>query len=109
MNYLIAYAKISIDKEEGIELQGIYFGGISDTEKEADEIATECVNISKGGTILPTILKLNAPEDLLDTMDIVNSRFETKTKQMREANEILTKSSRTSRRSKKSQIKKLLD
>lgn len=109
MNYLIAYAKISIDKEEGIELQGIYFGGISDTEKEADEIATECVNISKGGTILPTILRLNAPEDLLDTMDIVNSRFEAKTKQMREANEILTKSSRTSRRSKKSQIKKLLD
>lgn len=109
MKFVVAYAKVSIDKEDGIELQGVYFGGIADAEAEADIIATECVNQIKGGTVLPAILQLHEPQDLLDLLDHAHTRFEAKTAQMREANDILTRSVRTSRKSKKSQIKKLLD
>ena len=45
MSYVVAYAKVSIDKEDGIELQGVFFGGVAQDEHEADEIATACVNM----------------------------------------------------------------
>lgn len=109
MNYVVAFAKISIDKDDGIELQGTYYGGIAENEQEADEIATECVNLSKGGTVLPAIIQMNDPHDLLDTLDLAQTRFEAKINQMREANDILTRTARTSRKSKKSQLKKFLD
>lgn len=108
MNYLVTFAKVSIDKTEGIELLGTYFGGLTPDESEAEKIAYDCVNQSKGGTILPAISILRNPEDLLDMIDAAHARFESKTKQMREAHEILNKTARSGRKSKKT-LKKLLD
>lgn len=108
MNYLVTFAKVSIDKVEGIELLGTYFGGLTPDESEAEQIAYDCVNQSKGGTILPAISILKEPEDLLDMIDAAHARFESKTRQMREAYEILNKTSRSGRKSKKT-LKKLLD
>lgn len=105
MIYLVTYAKISIDKEDGIELQGVYFGGLAHTEQEADAIATDCVNSAKNNTILPAIMQLKESHDLLDTLDAAHQRFESKTEQMREVNDILSKSHRYG---KKKKLKKLL-
>lgn len=109
MSYVVAYAKVSIDKEDGIELQGVFFGGVAQDEHEADEIATACVNMVKGGTVLPGILQMAEPHDLLETLDLAFDRFEAKTRQMKEANDIMTRTARTGRKTKKLQPKKLLD
>jgi hypothetical protein len=108
MNYLVTFAKVSIDKVDGIELLGTYFGGLSPDEAEAEQMAHDCVNQSKGGTILPAISILKTPEDLLEMIDVAHTRFEAKTRQMREAHEILTKTTRSGKKSKKT-LRKLLD
>lgn len=87
--FLVAYAKVNIDKDEGIVLQGIYFGGLSSTYSEAETLARECVNTIRGGTIFPRIMKIEEPHRLIDTLYDAADKFEIVTKGMEETNAII--------------------
>jgi hypothetical protein len=89
--WIVAYAKISIDKEDGIALQGVYFGGLGETHDEAELIARECVNTIKGGTVLPRILMITDSYKIIDALYDVHDRFESLTNKMREADDIMTR------------------
>lgn len=88
--YVVAYAKIITDKE-GISLQGVYFGGIGETAEEADEMARECVNNIRGGTILPKVLKITDKGQILDILYDASDRFEQTTTNMQEADKIINR------------------
>jgi hypothetical protein len=89
--YCVSYAKISLDKEDGVELLGVFFGGISHTEQDAEVIAAECVNTTKGCTVIPSILVIKEDMDLLHTMDEACDRFKKKIFQMQEAYSIINR------------------
>ncbi len=89
--FMVAYAKIVVDRQEGIALQGVYFGGIGNTQAEADAIARQCVNTIRGGTILPRILKLDGEHKVIDALYDATERFERVTASMQEADQIINK------------------
>lgn len=89
--YCISFAKVALDKNNGISLIGIFFGGVTTDEDEAAKLATHCVDTIKGYTILPMISEIDGPESLLDILDDATEKFEKKIKQMQEAYVILNK------------------
>lgn len=89
--WVVAYAKILLDKDIGVMLQGVYFGGIGDTPDEAEVIARECVNTIKGGTILPKVVKVTDEFTVIDALYEAFDRFESTTKRMQEAESILNR------------------
>ena len=93
-NFAVAFAKITVDKLNGIEFHGVYFGGVSETSEQADQIARECVNNIKGGTILPRVYKLTNTNNLIDIMYEAADKFEDMVKKMQEADTIMSKANR---------------
>ncbi len=94
MQYLVAYAKIVVDKTTDaarIELAGVFFGGIGETQAEAEAIAKECVNTIRGGTILPRVVKLEGDGQLIEALYDATERFERIAANMIEADAIITK------------------
>jgi len=89
--YVVAYAKIISDKQ-GIHLNGVFFGGIGSTPEEAHDIARECVNTIRGGTILPKVIQVQEKHQVLDALYEAADKFESTTLQMQEANKIITRS-----------------
>lgn len=87
--YCVSFAKVALDKEEGVELLGVYFGGLTYSEEDAELVATECVNSVKGCTVLPTIMPVIEAECLLDLLDDATARFQSKIAQMQEAYHII--------------------
>jgi hypothetical protein len=92
--YMVAYAKMSIDKDAGISLQGVYLGGVSDSHEEAELIARDCVNSIKGKTILPRIMRIDAEYKIIDALYDAHDRFEQMTEKMREAESIMCRESK---------------
>lgn len=86
--FVVSYAKITTDR--GIQLQGVYFGGLGDTQEEADEIARDCVNNIRG-TILPKVTKIDGHNQLLDALYDASNKFELITLQMQEAEKIINR------------------
>ncbi len=68
--YLVAYAKITLDKDDGISLAGVFIGGIGDSKEEADIIARDVVNTVPrgGGTIIPRVTKLVGDGQVIDAV-----------------------------------------
>lgn len=89
--FMVAYAKIVVGKEEGIELAGVFFGGMGDTPQEAETIARSCVNTIRGGTILPRILKLGHDGQVIDALYEATEKFERITANMMESDEIINR------------------
>ena len=89
--FIVAYAKITTDKD-GISLQGVYFGGLGETLEEAEEIARDCVNRIRGGTVLPRVLKIEDKGKVLDALYEATDRFEQTTVSMQEADKIISRS-----------------
>lgn len=87
--FLVAYAKITMDKANGITLVGVFLGGIGDSFQEAETIARECVNTVRGGTIIPRVVKLEGEGKIIDALYDATERFEHVTANMREAEETL--------------------
>lgn len=102
MIYLVAYAKVTIDKTEGIELLGTFFGGVSPSEAEAEDIARTCVNNHKNTTILPLISSMYHPQDILEKLDQMHDRFVKKVKTMQETHQIISASSKIKKKKSKS-------
>lgn len=91
--YVVAYAKITTNKD-GICLQGVYFGGIGSTVDEANQVAKDCVNRVRGGTILSKVIQLEGKNMLLDALMDVSDKFEAITLQMQEAEAIINRTQR---------------
>ena len=89
--WIIIYAKISTDKDNGIGLQGIYFGGQATTFESAEGLARDCVNSIKGGTIIPKIYRLDEDIDLVEAMYTATEKFEKDVERMIEADKIIAK------------------
>ncbi len=89
--FVIAYAKIITDKNDGITLAGVFFGGLGDSLKEAETMAKDCVNTIRGGTILPKVLPIEGKGQLLEAMFDATDRFEQITAYMVESNAIITR------------------
>jgi hypothetical protein len=91
VEYLVAYARVIIDREEGIILEGVYFGGVTSTKEEADTIAHQCVNISRSGTTIPKVALLKEPHLMIDALYELTERFETLVGNMQEADTTVSK------------------
>lgn len=85
---VVAYAKVIEDKDDGIYLQGVFFGGIATTKGEAEQIARECVNSVKGGTILPKLIMTQGKANVLQAMEVAGKRFAQLEVKMFQAEEI---------------------
>ena len=92
--YVVTYAKVLLDKEQGVQLVGTFLGGVCDTPKDADQVARECVNTIKGGTIMPKILSMRGKGLLIDVMYTATDHFESMVVKMQEANSILARGAR---------------
>lgn len=90
--FMVAYAKISVDKDDGISLVGVFFGGIGNTHQEAEEIARECVNTIRGSTtILPKVFKLDGDGKVIDALYDATEKFERVTQSMIETDQIVNR------------------
>ena len=54
----VIYGKVVDDKELGIYIEGVFFGGIAGTQEEAEQLAKTCVNCTVGGVAIPRIIPL---------------------------------------------------
>lgn len=98
VEYIVAYAKFVENKDSGSELSGVFFGGASTSLEKADELAKKCVNSARGGYILPKILELTEPHQVIGALYDVQEQFEKMQKQMAECHSTIT---RTNTRKKK--------
>lgn len=91
--WIVTYARITIDKEHGIVLNGVYFGGLVGNNDEAELVAKECVNTIKGGTILPKIIRLTS-ECIIDALLDAETKFIEMANRMRDADDIINRGNR---------------
>lgn len=87
MTYIIAYGKFVDDKDLGVMLSGVYFGGICESEEEADEVACKCVSETQGGMVVTKIIPFNS--DLRTAIKEIESHFDKMADQMYDNEDIL--------------------
>lgn len=87
-NFLVAYAKITLEKND-VCLNGVYLGGIASDTQEADEMARSCVNEVKGGTVFPKVVRLPTNLSVIDTMYDIMDAFERMVEDMKETSKII--------------------
>lgn len=75
MAYLIAYAKITENKFDGLVMEGIYFGGVAESFEHGENLARECASSIKGGTIIPKVFEMTS-DCFIDALDTATSKFE---------------------------------
>lgn len=75
MNYIVSYAKIQDDKEMGMLMTGIYFGGLCADEVQADKLAKKCVSETQGGIVIPKVMKLKH-RNLLEAVRNMEAMFD---------------------------------
>lgn len=89
--WFVIYARVMDDKDEGIKLVGVYFGGAADTKEAADRIARECINTIKGGTVIPKTFRSDKQWSLRAVMDEATEKFHKIEEQMRTSSEIINR------------------
>lgn len=89
--WVVTYAKIIDDKDNGIKLAGVYFGGVAADKEEAEKIARDCVNNIKGGTIMPRLHQSPNTCNLVHVMAEAETVFKKKESEMIMAASILTR------------------
>ncbi len=92
--FLVAYAKIVVEKDDGIALAGVFIGGIGDTKEEADAIARDVVNTVRGGTIIPRVTKLTGDGQVIDAMYDATEKFDRIVTSMVESDDIISRGRR---------------
>jgi len=80
--WIVVYAKIVDDKENGIRLAGVHFGGTADDKPGAEKVARDCVNTIKGGTIMPRLYQSQGYCDLPRIMQDAEVIFKKKEQEM---------------------------
>lgn len=85
---VVVYGKAVDDKELGIYIEGVFFGGIADTEEEADHLAKVCVNCTTGGVAIPRIIPAGN-KNLHQIFKEAKIRFDKIEREMMETEDIL--------------------
>jgi len=98
---VVMYGKAVDDKEIGIYLEDVYFGGIANTQNEADAIARECVNNIRGGTAIVKIIPIGDRNVLLELFKDAKSRYDKIEKEMIETEAILEANQQRSKSKRK--------
>ncbi len=89
MNTYVLYGKIVEDKENGVYLAGVYFGGIARDLDDAESVAKWCIANIKGGTIVPKIFQADS---IKDAINMALPKFNEMEKHMIEVEDIITRS-----------------
>jgi hypothetical protein len=89
----IVYGKAVDDKELGIYIEGVFFGGVASDQDEADKLATICVNCTNGGIAIPKIIPIEG-DSLHKIFDDAITRFDKIEREMIETEETLLASQR---------------
>lgn len=87
---VVIYGKVIDDKEIGIYIEGVFFGGVANSQEEADQLAKDCVNCT-GGVAIPKIIPIgdkNLHEIFLEAL----RRFDKIEREMIETEDILSAS-----------------
>lgn len=92
--FFVVYAKMVDDKYDGIKLAGVYLGGAGTTQEEAENIARECVNTIKGGTIIPKIIYSKDQHKLIQSMLEIQKKFKKLEEQMLSAQDIIDRNTK---------------
>ena len=88
---VVVYGKAIDDKEIGIYIEGVFFGGIANSQEEADQLAKSCVNCTVGGVAIPKIIPIGN-RDLHAIFRDAITRFAKIEKEMIETEDILSAS-----------------
>lgn len=88
--YMVAYAKFNVDKDQGIILGGVFFGGVGESLGEAESIARDCVNTVRG-TVMPKLIKLESDGQIIDALYDATEKFEKMASDMLEADAIVNR------------------
>jgi hypothetical protein len=84
LGFAVVYAKAVDDKQLGIYIEGVYFGGVGSDRAQADEIAKTCVNEMRGGSAMPKIIPITKPNSLCEIFNEAKRRFDKAERQMME-------------------------
>ena len=85
----VLYGKVVDDKELGVYLDDVYFGGVAGNTEEADEIARDCMNNVRGGTAVVKTLQIEDGNSLLEVFAEARARFDRMEREMVETEAIL--------------------
>jgi hypothetical protein len=86
--FVVIYGKAIDDKEIGIYIEGVFFGGLAPDQIEADKLAKICVNCTVGGTAIPKIIPLGS-KNLHEIFKDAIIRFDRIEREMVETEDIL--------------------
>ena len=92
--HIVCYAKVVEDKEDGVYIDDVHFGGAGITKRDAERIAKNCVSTVRGGTIIPMILETTGKNQLIDIIDKAKARFRRMEDEMAAAEEIIRNNKR---------------
>lgn len=94
--YVVCYAKITTEKSSFVSMSEVYFGGVAQTLQDAEVIARDCVNSSRGGTIVPKIAKTSEDDHgcIIDTLDDLVGKLDDMLVNMQESEIIINNSSK---------------
>lgn len=95
---VVVYGKAVDDKELGIYIEDVYFGGIAANRPEAARVAQRCVNSVQGGTAILRMLPLNGT--LHTVFREAKTRFHRIERDMVEAEAVMEANQRRSRASR---------
>lgn len=98
---VVLYAKAVDDKDMGIYLEDIYFGGVAYSQDCANQIATNCANNVRGGTAIVRIIQVNTRNTMLKVFNEARTRFDKLEREMIETEDILQANDRRAKRRRK--------
>jgi hypothetical protein len=84
----VIYGKAVDDKELGIYIEGVFFGGVAQSQDEAEQLARTCVNCTVGGTAIPKIIPVG-DKNLHQIFREAKIRFDKIEREMMETEAIL--------------------
>ena len=85
---VVIYRKAIDDKEIGIYIEGVFFGGVAEDQEEADRLARAAVNCTVGGTAIPKIIPIG-DKNLHQIFKEAKTRFDKIEREMMETEAIL--------------------
>jgi len=85
---VVVYGKAIDDKEIGIYIEGVFFGGVAETQEEADQLARVAVNCTVGGTAIPKIIPIG-DKNLHQIFKEAKMRFDKIEREMMETEAII--------------------
>ena len=97
----VVYAKAIDDKELGIFIEGVYFGGMAQDHDQANRIATDCTNNVRGGTAIVRIMPIPSKKALIGVFKDARTRFDKLEREMIETEDVLAANATRSKRRRK--------